>query len=374
MNGKRAEQRAAVRLNVPGLPVEHVPEEDLGARTEHAELHQEHDGARVAAELAQDASPRSSSVATGVTPGASVRSTSFRNAASRLSASVSSRSLAGVAVAGSCPCARTGARRSGRPRPSRGSTRGASSPPPPAPEHGPRGRAVARGRGRRSARRGRGPAGSFESAVARLTRASWPPDRLPAVRAARPATSTAAHHLGDPLRPRRGRPSRSSGGSPRRTGRGTPTGPGSVADPGAERRRAGARQARSPSPPWTIWTPTIARISVDFPHPDGPERAGDLAGRRRGGRSSWSTSAPPRTTRSALHLDGGGGGGGGGHGASTLVAGGGASPVPQRICHESQMTLTARPNGRRPGAPLGGDEGRQLAGAGCGNGSVTKAK
>ena len=51
--------------------------------------------------------------------------------------------------------------------------------------------------------------------------------------------------------------------------------------------------------------------------------------------------------------------------ASTLVAGGGASSERQRVCHESQMTLTARPNGRRPGAPLGRDEGRQSAGRGA---------
>ena len=30
-------------------------------------------------------------------------------------------------------------------------------------------------------------------------------------------------------------------------------------------------------PPASFWTPTSARISVDLPHPDGPEQTGDPA-------------------------------------------------------------------------------------------------
>ena len=106
--------------------------------------------------------------------------------------------------------------------------------------------------------------------------------------------------------------------------------------------RSGGDPAGAPStvtvPPCTIWTPTIARISVDFPHPDGPSRP-VISPLGTTTSISWSTSTPPRTTRSACTS----------MAAWEDTAGmypawlGGAGLY--RECHESQMTLTAWPSG-----------------------------
>ena len=56
MNGKMPSSGAPMRSNVPGCAVEHVAQEHL-EQARHDE--QQRDGARVAAQLQQDALPRS---------------------------------------------------------------------------------------------------------------------------------------------------------------------------------------------------------------------------------------------------------------------------------------------------------------------------
>ena len=138
--------------------------------------------------------------------------------------------------------------------------------------------------------------GSFRSAVASETRARWPPESRSTTRSANSRQPDRRDHG---LHPRGRRPehaARSSAGSRAPRGRRTPTAPASRSR--RARRRAGD-PAGSPRtvtlPDATIWTPTIARMSVDLPQPLGPSRpvTAPAATSRETPRS---TSVPPRCT------------------------------------------------------------------------------